>query len=171
MRLTTNRRVVAMSNNYWDEEDDEDQDTQEYAGDGSDLLKKLRKAKRADEKRIKELTEQLEGLSKVQRERVVKEVLAKKGVNEKAARLVLKDLDDVNEESVSNWLDDNADLFGIKVAEQEAPVNQQELARLRQQDVLTQGALTPDRGLDVEQRLNQANSAEELLSILQSQQQ
>jgi stress-induced morphogen len=171
LRLTTNRRVVAMSNNYWDEEDDEDQDTQEYAGDGSDLLKKLRKAKRADEKRIKELTEQLEGLSKVQRERVVKEVLAKKGVNEKAARLVLKDLDDVNEESVSNWLDDNADLFGIKVAEEEAPVNQQELARLRQQDVLTQGALTPDRGLDVEQRLNQATSAEELLSILQSQQQ
>ena len=158
-----------MSNNYWDEEDD-DLDTQEYAGDGSDLLKKLRKAKRADEKRIKELTEQLEGLTKVQRERVVKEVLAKKGVNEKAARLVLKDLDDVNEESVSNWLDDNADLFGIKVAEQEAPVNQQELARLRQQDILTQGALTPDRGLDVEQRLNQAGSAEELLSILQSQQ-
>ena len=169
MRLTTNRRVVAMSNNYWDEEDD-DLDTQEYAGDGSDLLKKLRKAKRADEKRIKELTEQLETLSKGQRERVVKEVLAKKGVNEKAARLVLKDLDDVSEESVSNWLDDNADLFGIKVAEQEAPVNQQELARLRQQDILTQGALTPDRGLDVEQRMNQAGSAEELLSILQSQQ-
>ena len=158
-----------MSNNYWDEEDD-DLDTQEYAGDGSDLLKKLRKAKRADEKRIKELTEQLEGLSKVQRERVVKEVLAKKGVNEKAARLVLKDLDDVNEESVSNWLDDNADLFGIKVAEQEAPVSQQDLARLRQQDILTQGALTPDRGLDVEQRMKQASSAEELLSILQSQQ-
>ena len=158
-----------MSNNYWDEEDD-DLDTQEYAGDGSDLLKKLRKAKRADEKRIKELTEQLETLSKGQRERVVKEVLAKKGVNEKAARLVLKDLDDVSEESVSNWLDDNADLFGIKVAEQEAPVNQQELARLRQQDILTQGALTPDRGLDVEQRMNQAGSAEELLSILQSQQ-
>jgi hypothetical protein len=159
-----------MSNNYWDDEEDDDQDTQEYAGDGSDLLKKLRKAKRADEKRIKELTEQLEGLSKVQRERIVKEVLAKKGVNEKAARLVMKDLDDVNEESVSNWLDDNADLFGIKVAEQEAPVSQQDLARLRQQDVLTQGALTPDRGLDVEQRMNQAGSAEELLSILQSQQ-
>jgi hypothetical protein len=161
-----------MSNNYWDEEEDDDQDTQSsMQASESDLLKKLRKAKRSDEKRIKELTEQLEGFTKVQRERVVKEVLEKKGVNEKAARLVLKDLDDVNEESVSNWLDDNADLFGIKVAEQEAPVNQQELARLRQQDVLTQGALTPDRGLDMEQRLNQANSAEELLSILQSQQQ
>jgi hypothetical protein len=158
-----------MSNNYWDEEDD-DLDTPEFAGDGSDLLKKLRKAKRADEKRIKELTEQLETFTKAQRERVVKEVLAKKGVNEKAARLVMKDLDDVNEETVSNWLDDNADLFGIKVQQEEAPIRQQDLARLRQQDVLTQGAVTPDRGLDLDQRLNQANSAEELLSILQSQQ-
>ena len=171
MRLTTNRRVVAMSNNYWDEEDDDlDTESQSFGTAESDLLKKLRKAKRSDEKRIKELTEQLEGLSKVQRERLVKEVLEKKGVNQKAARLVLKDLDDVNEESVSNWLDDNADLFGIKVAEQEAPVSQQDLARLRQQDFLTQGALTPDRGLDVEQRMKQATSAEELLSILQSQQ-
>jgi hypothetical protein len=157
-----------MSNNYWDDEDD-DLDTQDqYAGDGSDLLKKLRKAKRADEKRIKELTEQLETLSKVQRERVVKEVLEKKGVNQKAARLVMKDLDEVNEETVSSWLEDNADLFGIKVAE-EAPVNQNDLAALRQQDILTQGAITPDRGMDLDQRLNQAQSAEEILSLLRSQ--
>ena len=159
-----------MSNTYWDEEDDDFEIEQSFGSSESDLLKKLRKAKRADEKRIKELTEQLEGLSKVQRERVVKEVLAKKGVNEKAARLVLKDLDEVNEESVSNWLDDNADLFGIKVQQEEAPIDTQDLARLRQQDILTQGAVTPDRGLDIEQRLNQAGSADELLSILQSQQ-
>ena len=159
-----------MSNNYWDEEDDDLDTTDQYAGDGSDLLKKLRKAKRADEKRIKELTEQLETLSKAQRERLVKEVLAKKGVNEKAARLAMKDLDDVNEESVSRWLDDNADLFGLQLQQEEAPVSQQDLARLRQQDILTQGAVTPDRGLDLDQRLNQASSAEELLSILQSQQ-
>ena len=160
-----------MSNAYWDEEDDDFETEQSFGSTESDLLKKLRKAKRADEKRIKELTEQLEGLSKTQRERIVKEVLEKKGVNQKAARLVLKDLDDVNEESVSHWLDDNADLFGIKVAQQEeAPISQQDLARLRQQDILTQGAVTPDRGLDLDQRLNQASSAEELLSILQSQQ-
>ena len=161
-----------MSNTYWDEEDDDlDTESQSFGNTESDLLKKLRKAKRADEKRIKELTEQLEGLSKAQRERVVKEVLEKKGVNQKAARLVLKDLDDVNEESVSHWLDDNADLFGIKVPQQEeAPISQQDLARLRQQDVLTQGAVTPDRGLDLDQRLNQASYAKELLSILQSQQ-
>ena len=90
-----------MSNNIWDEDED-DLDTDNFSGDGSDLLKKLRKAKRADEKRIKELTEQLDGLSKVQRERTVKEVLEKKGVNPKAMRLILKDIDDVSEESVNN---------------------------------------------------------------------
>ena len=157
-----------MSNNYWEDED-EDLDNVEL-GDGGDLVKKLRKANRASEKRIKELTEQLEGFSKAQRESTVKSVLEQKGINPKAARLILKDLDEVNEESVSNWLDDNADLFGIKVPEQEAPIDTQDLARLRQQDVLTQGAVTPDRGMDIEQRMSQAGSAEELLNLLQSQQ-
>jgi len=159
-----------MSNNYWDEdEDDQDTDT-EVQMDGSDLLKKLRKAKRNDEKRIKELTEQLEGLSKSQRERTVKEVLDKKGVNPKAQRLILKDLDDITEESVNTWLEDNGDLFGLAQPE----VNQeQELNRavLRQQDVVTQLGMTPDRAEDMLSRINNAASAEELNSIIYSQQQ
>jgi hypothetical protein len=157
-----------MSNNYWDDEDD-DQDTDtDTPMDGSDLLKKLRKAKRADEKRIKELTEQLEGFSKAQRESTVKSVLEKKGVNQKAARLVLKDLDgDFSEEAVSNWLDENADLFGIEVSQKR---DEQNLATLRQQDVMTQGAVTPDRAQDLEQRMDNASSMEELLSLMQGQQ-
>ena len=157
-----------MSNNYWDEEDDDlDTESQSFGNTESDLLKKLRKAKRADEKRIKELTEQLEGFTKAQRERTVKEVLQKKGVNLKAARLAMKDLEDVNEESVSRWLDDNADLFGLEVAKEEVPAA--DLAALRQQDILTQGAVTPEQGMDLDQRLNQAQSPDEILSILRSQ--
>jgi hypothetical protein len=157
-----------MSNNYWDDEDD-DQDTDtDTPMDGSDLLKKLRKAKRADEKRIKELTEQLEGFSKAQRESTVKSVLEKKGVNQKAARLVLKDLDgDFSEEAVSNWLDENADLFGIEVSQKR---DEQNLATLRQQDIMTQGAVTPDRAQDLEQRMDNASSMEELISLMQGQQ-
>jgi hypothetical protein len=159
-----------MSNNYWEEED-EDLDTDNGTQlDGSDLLKKLRKAKRNDEKRIKELTEQLEGLTKVRREQVVKEVLEKKGVNAKAARLVLKDLDDVSEESVSNWLDDNADLFGIKSNKEEPSIGEIDKAALRQQDILTQGALTPDRAEDLTLRINNADSMDALLDVLRSQQ-
>ena len=156
-----------MSNNYWDEDDD-DLDTNESGLDGSDLLKKLRKAKRADEKRIKELTEQLEGFSKAQRESTVKAILEQKGVNQKAARLVLKDLDgDFSEEAVTNWLDDNADLFGIEVSKKP---DSQNLATLRQQDVMTQNAVTPDRAQDIEQRMNNASSMEELMALMQGQQ-
>ena len=157
-----------MSNNYWDEDDDDLDTENEAQMDGSDLLKKLRKAKRADEKRIKELTEQLEGFTKSQRESTVKSILEKKGVNQKAARLILKDLDgEFSEESVSNWLDDNADLFGIEVSQKR---DEQNLATLRQQDVMTQGAVTPDRAQDLEQRMDNASSMEELISLMQSQQ-
>jgi heme oxygenase len=155
-----------MSNNYWDDEDDDLDTETETQMDGSDLLKKLRKAKRADEKRIKELTEQLETLSKGQRERIVKETLEKKGVNPKAIRLVLKDLDDVNEESVNNWLDDNADLFGLEAPQDAPEVNSQNRAALRQQDLVTQGAITPDRAEDMSMRIQNAESAEEIINMI-----
>ena len=155
-----------MSNNYWDDEDEDIDTDTETQMDGSDLLKKLRKAKRADEKRIKDLTEQLETLSKGQRERIVKETLEKKGVNPKALRLVLKDLDDINEESVNNWLDDNADLFGLEVRQDAPEVNSQNRATLRQQDLVTQGATTPDRAEDMSMRIDNAQSAEEIINMI-----
>ena len=160
-----------MSNNYWDDEDDDlDTDVSDTQMDGSDLLKKLRKAKRNDEKRIKELTEQLDTLSKSQRERTVKEVLEKKGVNPKAVRLILKDIDDVSEESVNNWLEDNGDLFGLTPTQEAPQASEMDRATLRQQDVLTQGALTPDRAEDINMRIDQAQSSEELINLIYSQQ-
>jgi hypothetical protein len=75
----------------------------------------------------------------VQRERTVKEVLEQKGVNPKAVRLILKDLDDISEESVNNWLDDNGDLFGLHLQEHQNNDNK-DRAALRQQDIVTQGA-------------------------------
>jgi hypothetical protein len=161
--------TVAMSNNYWDEDED-DLDTDNTGSmDGSDLLKKLRKAKRADEKRIKELTEQLEGLSKGQRERIVQEVLEKQGVNPKATRLILKDLEDVSEESVNNWLDENGDIFGLSKSNGAPKASDADRNALRKQDAVTQGATTPDRGEDIEMRIDGAQSREELERILYSQ--
>jgi hypothetical protein len=156
-----------MSNNYWDEEDDDDQDVQEVVT-GDDLVKKLRKAKRADEKRIKELTEQLENFTKQQRERTVKEVLENKGINAKAARLILKDLDDVTEESLDGWLQENGDLIGYQpqVNNEE---RKQNLAALRQQDVLSHSGVMPDRAEELEMKLDNAQSADELLAFLRSQ--
>jgi len=159
-----------MSNNYWEDDEDDLDNEVDMPIDGSDLLKKLRKAKRSDEKRIKELTEQLEGLSKSQRERTVKDVLEKKGVNPKAQRLILKDLDDINEESVNNWLEDNGDLFGLAQSKEVPEETQLNLAALRQQDVVTQLGSTPDRADDLSMRIANAASAEELTALIYSQQ-
>ncbi len=155
-----------MSNNYWDE-DDEDQDTPEQQLTGDDLVKKLRKAKRADEKRIKELSEQLEGFLKEKKENTVKEVLAKKGVNAKAARLILKDVQEATEESIDSWLRDNGDLIGYN-PQAEKVEEQQNLATLRQQDVLTQGGIAPDKIVDIESRMDSADSMDELINLLRN---
>jgi hypothetical protein len=159
-------RTVAMSNNYWDEDDDEDTTTNTMEDDNG--IKQLRKAKRADEKRIKELTEQLETFNKAQRESVIKKVLETKGVSPKAARLIMNDLTEVSEDTVANWLDDNAEVFGLQAAPKEDATNNIDRAALRQQDIVTQQAITPDRADDALLRLNNASSADEIIAMIHS---
>ena len=155
-----------MSNNYWDEDED-DNDTQ-IPNTEEGAMKQLRKAKRADEKRIKELTEQLETFTKAQREAVIKKVLETKGVSPKAARLVAQEIEgDFTEETVSNWIDDNADVFGLQVQQQEQPANTLDRAALRQQDIVTQQAMTPDAQMDMAYQVDNA-SEEELLNMIYS---
>ena len=152
-----------MSNTDWDNEDDDfDFESQEKATTEQERFRDLRKAKRADEKRIKELTEKLEALTKAQSEQVVKSILEAKGVNSKAARLILKDLEDVNEESVNNWLNENGDLFGFTQAEGTPAVPNEDRAALVAQDNLTAGALSADKMQDLEYRIANAQSEEEL---------
>ena len=156
-----------MSNNDWD--NDDDLDFNQGMHDETDGIKDLRKAKRADEKRIKELTERLEKFERQEREGTVAKVLESKGVNSKAARLILKDLDEVNEDAVNNWLRENGDIVGYKpeIEQSATPESVREFSR---QDGATQFASTPDVSdeyVDMLQNYN-GNSEEELLSIIQS---
>lgn len=157
-----------MSNNYWDDEDDEDT-TNNMPMDDSNLIKQLRKKAKADEKQMKELREQLDGFSKAQKESIIKKVLETNGVSPKAARLIAKELDgDVTEETVMNYLEDNAEVFGLEVQYEEQPTKTIDRAALRQQDIVTQQAFTPDRAEDALMRLNEADSAEEIINMIQS---
>jgi len=154
-----------MSNNYWDDEEDEDTTprTEENA------MAQLRKAKRADEKRIKEMAEKLEAYEKAQRESVIKKVLESNGVSAKAARLISRELEgDITEDSVLDYLEENAEVFGLEVQYQEEPAKTLDRAALRQQDMVTQQAITPDRADDALLRLNNAASAEEIIAMIQS---
>jgi len=165
IQLMKNGRTVAMTNQYWDEEEDE-VDTTPISD--SDAMKQLRKAKRSDEKRIKELTDKLEAFDTAQRETVIKKVLESKGVSPKAARLIVRELEgDISEDSVSNWIDENAEVFGLQT-EPQKPEQTIDRAALRQQDIVTQSAFTPDRADDTLLRLNNAASAEEIIAMIQS---
>ena len=155
------------NNNDWD--NDDDLDFFQGSNDETDGIKDLRKAKRANEKRIKELTERLEKFERQEREGTVAKVLESKGVNSKAARLILKDLDEVNEEAVNNWLLENGDIVGYK-PEVEQPEEKPNVREFSRQDGATQFAATPDVSdeyVDMLQNYD-GNSEEELLSIINS---
>ena len=156
-----------MSNNdrdnYWDD-DDEDDNAQFNFADETDLVKKLRKALKAEQKKAKELESSLGELTKSQRERVLKDVLTSRGVNTKVAKFVPQDID-ASEEAISSWLEQNADVFGYEVPQKQA-VSANDLASLRQIDIVTQGALSPDRVQDIESRLANAQSEDEILALI-----
>jgi hypothetical protein len=160
-----------MSNEQYWENDNENLENElnrsQHSYDDNGIAN-LRKAKRADEKRIKELEEQLANFSKERNERTVKEILESKGVNTKAARLVLKDLDTINEDAVSNWLVENGDLIGY-APKQEKPVDTENIRALQQQDSVTQTADTPAYSEDIARLIANASSEEEIISILSGQ--
>jgi len=154
-----------MSNNYWDEDED-DIDTTPNTEEGA--MKQLRKAKRADEKRIKELTDRLDEFTKAQRESIIKKVLESNGVSPKAARLISRELEgDITEEAVVDYLTDNAEVFGLEVQYEQTPANTLDRAALRQQDMVTQQAITPDADQNLAYQVDNA-SEEELLAMIYS---
>lgn len=158
-----------MSNerdNYWVDEDEDDE--LEFNPADTDLVKKLRKALKSEQKKNKELETNLGNLTKAQRERVLKDVLSSRGVNAKVANFIPQELES-SEEAISTWLDENADVFGFEVKPKKE-LNQKDLANLRQMDVVTSSAITPDRAEDLNMRLDNAASAEEIIALLHSQQ-
>ena len=151
-----------MSNyDYEDEDDDNTVDT------SSDLIKQLRKANKQKEKELAELKSQFEGLSKAQRERAIKDALAARGVNTKIASFIPQDIDPT-EESVSKWLESNADVFGIQTTESQQTPNI-DPAQAKQYQRLTNAAEqgnTPNAAADIMQKLLNANSREELDDVI-----
>ena len=149
-----------MSN--YDYEDD-DFDT----NDGGDLVKQLRKATKAKDKELAELKAQYESLAKANRERAIKDALASRGVNSKIATFIPQDIDPT-EESVSKWLSDYADVFGVDTGSNQATPNvdpAQAKAYQRMTNAVEQG-VTPEFQAQIHSKLMNANSREELDEII-----
>jgi hypothetical protein len=151
-----------MSNYDYEDDDFENNDS-------NDLVKQLRKATKAKDKELAELKAQYESLAKSNRERAIKDALNSRGVNSKIAAFIPQDIDPT-EESVSKWLSDYADVFGVQQAEAQAAPNvdpRQAAAYQRMTNAVEQG-VTPEFQAQVHQKLMNAQSREELDEIIRS---
>jgi len=150
-----------MSNYDYEDEDDITQDDSP-----NDLVKQLRKASKAKDKELAELRSQFESLSKGQRERAIKDALAARGVNGKIAAFIPQDIDPT-EESVSKWLEDYADVFGIEVSQTQTPnVNPADAAAYKRMTNSADSGTSPEHNGDIMQKLMNANTKEELDEVI-----
>jgi hypothetical protein len=143
-----------MSN--YDYEDDDDFTTEDTTS--NDLVKQLRKASKQKDKELAELRSQFESLTKGQRERAIKDALAARGVNSKIASFIPQDIDPT-EESVSKWLEDYADVFGIETSQNQTPnVNPADAAAYKRMTNSADSGASPEHNGDIMQKLMNANS-------------
>ena len=149
-----------MSN--YDYEDDDD-----LSDLSNDLVKNLRKANKQKEKELAELKAQFESLSKAQRERAIKDALASRGVNPKIASFIPQDIDPT-EESVSKWLNDYSDVFGVDAGQNQARpnVDPAQAAQYQRMNQAVNQAEAPAPLDDVYRKLMNANSKDELDEII-----
>jgi len=150
-----------MSN--YDYEDDEF----EMDSSGNDLVKQLRKATKQKDKELAELKAQFESLNKAQRERAIKDALASRGVNSKIAAFIPQDIDPT-EESVSKWLEDYSDVFGIESNQTQATpnVNPADAAAYKRMTNTVETGVSPEHNDNIMQKLMNANSREELDDVI-----
>jgi hypothetical protein len=151
-----------MSN--FDYEDEDDDSTQDFS-QNNDLVKQLRKANKQKEKELAELKAQFDGLSKAQRERAIKDVLEARGVNKKIASFIPSDIDPT-EESLSKWLTEYGDVFGITAEPTQDVVDPAQAAAYKKMNSTVDSGLTPDSSDDMLRKILNANSKEELDEVI-----
>ena len=151
-----------MSN--YEYEDDDDDFTSES---NNDLVKQLRKQLKQRDKELNEFKSQFESVSKQNRERAIKDVLESRGVNGKVAKFIPQDLDPT-EESLSKWLEDNADVFGFQVEDKQPVVDPAQAAAYKKMNNAVDQGLTPDSTDDIMRKLLSADSKEALDEIIRN---
>jgi hypothetical protein len=152
--------------NYWADEDEDEETTNVYESD-TDLVKKLRKALKVEQRKNKELETSYSEITKAQKERILKDVLSSKGVSPKIAQFIPADIE-ASEDAISAWLDNNGDVFGYTPSEK-SKVNQEDISSMKKMDAVLTGAETPIASDDMLNRIANAESEDEIISILSGQ--
>jgi len=152
-------------------------DYDENSMSGSELIKHLRKQIKDLSSALDERDSELDELYEVVRFNDVSAALEESGVNPALAKYVPDDIEDMDD--LYEWLDENADLFGIEAiegddgsnvdsAEGESDVeyDPEIIQAAEQMARLTDGGIDPSIGASVEDMINSAQSPDELQAIL-----
>jgi hypothetical protein len=149
----------------YDEDDFDDYDTDS----GSDLVKQLRKAAKAAERKAAALEQELSSLRGEARTRTVKEVLASRGINPKVAKFLPADIEPT-EEAVAAWISEYADVFGVQTSEAgsepQMKADPADVAAQARINNMVANATTPSGDDDILARINSATSSRELDQII-----
>lgn len=143
----------------YDIEDDDD-----YSG--TDLVKKLRKQIDALTKQVKERDEILAEFQTYNHEAEVGGILEQFGLNPKIAKFIPSDVA-ADPDAVSEWLDEYGDAFGITAVEEDSgSYNQDPDAQIIEQMSSFEDGSDVYVGNDLQTRINNATTPEELASLL-----
>ena len=157
-----------MSQYEYDGEDfDFEVDDSELSG--TDLVKKLRKQINAMNKALKEKDELLTDYQEVAYQNSVAETLTEWGLNPRIAAFVPDDIAD--EDELAAWLEEYGDAFATGSIQEEASdsgyaIDNDALQASELMADLEDGSFDPEIGLDMQHRMEQAQTPEELLSML-----
>lgn len=149
---------------YNDDEFDFDTDS----GDGSDLVKQLRKQIKELSSALRERDEQLEYFETMSRDQEIGEILVEYGVNPRIAQFVPDDIED--EDQLVDWLRENAEVFGIEAVEDDGYSDALDPESVQAAELMSaieeEGGIDPRVGFSLEQKIQNASTPEELAAIL-----
>ena len=148
-----------MADNYeYDIEEDDD-----YSG--TDLVKKLRKQIDGLQKQLKEKESLIEEFTTYSHESSVGEILESFGLNPRIAQFIPSEVE-ADADAIAEWLNEYGDAFGIEAVEEGGEASSDAQA-YEHMSSLDDGNIDPYVGQDLQSRIGNAGTKEELMKLIQ----
>ncbi len=135
----------------------------------SDLVKRLRKVISDQKKLINEQSEELDGFYSSTWESDIQGALSEMGVDPRLSRFVPDGVESVDQ--LEDWVQENAEVLGIVSSDNGDlygnDINREHIEAAEMMAAVEEGDVDPQIGMDLYNRIQDAGSKEELLSLLQ----
>ena len=146
-----------MNDNDFDFDDDD--------ASGSDLVKQLRKQVKELSKALQEREDEIQQFAAMSREQDLAAALEELGVNPKIAAFVPDEIEDLDE--LSEWLGEYGEVFGIAFTDEpESVLDSGSIEAVEAMAAIEDDGIDPRVGMDLEARIQNASTREELQAIL-----